>query len=90
MSSPNRITAAASVRCVGGRFCHSKFFDALTAASNTRSEFMRENARGARAFQGCPNSLLDLLDFDVDTVTDLTAMASAGGGQQLVGTTADR
>ena len=50
---------------------------------------MRENARGARAFQGCPNSLLDLLDFDVDTVTDLTAIASAGD-QQLVGTRADR
>src|SRR5215813_10878782 len=41
-------------KCVDCRFCHSKFFDALMAASNMRSEFMgfmRENARGARAFQ---------------------------------------
>ena len=27
-------------KCVDCRFCHSKFFDALMAASNMRSEFM--------------------------------------------------
>src|SRR5262249_4560487 len=40
-SSRNRRTVAASGSCVGCRFCHSKFFDALMTASNTRSEFMK-------------------------------------------------
>jgi hypothetical protein len=29
-------------KCVGGKFCHSKFFAALTAASNKRFEFVTE------------------------------------------------
>jgi hypothetical protein len=64
-SSRNRITVAASVRCVGGKFCHSNFFDALIAASNKRSVFMRGKPPRSAGVPGVPpNSLLDLLVLD--------------------------
>ena len=53
-SSRNRITVAASVRCVGGKFCHSNFFDALIAASNKRSVFMRRKPTRSAGVPGVP------------------------------------
>ena len=59
---------------MGGRFRHSKFFAALMAASNLRSEFMMEKrARNARVPIVGDSLLLILhtLDFNIYAVTNL-------------------
>ncbi len=57
---------------MGGRFRHSKFFAALMAASNLRSEFMMEKrARNARVPIVGDSLILHTLDFNIYAVTNL-------------------
>ena len=57
---------------MGGRFRHSKFFAALMAASNLRSEFMMEKrARNARVPIVRDSLILHSLDFNIYAVTNL-------------------